>query len=121
LVVDDEAVIRGVFSEFLKDSGYQTISVASADEAVRLLSSGLAVDLIFSDVRMPGKLDGFGLARWVMENRSPLPVILVSGDIGKANAAVELCGAEIFPKPYDFDSAVRKIRDALARSRPRRA
>ena len=53
--------------------------------------------------------------RWILENRPALPVILVSGDLGKANAAAGLTGVETFAKPYDFDAAVRKIRATLER------
>jgi CheY-like chemotaxis protein len=116
LIVDDDPAIRGMLSEFLQGCGYQTITSSSGDEAVVVLESGHLIDLVFSDVHMPGKLDGFGLARWIMENKPGLPLILVSGDLGKTNAALELFGAEMFPKPYDLGAAVRKIRETLNRS-----
>jgi len=62
---------------------------------------------------MPGTMDGYGLARWVMTNRPGLPVLLASGDLGKTNAVRELVGAEILPKPYDFDLVVRKMHAVL--------
>ena len=115
LVVDDEPAIRGVVCEFLKDSGLNPVAVENADQAVALIRQGMSIDLVFSDVRMPGKLDGFGLARWILENRPELPVILVTGDLGKANAAAGLSGVETFAKPYDFDAAVKKIRATIQR------
>jgi DNA-binding NtrC family response regulator len=115
LVVDDEPAIRAVVCEFLKDSGLNPLAAESADQAVILLNEGAKIDLVFSDVRMPGTLDGYGLARWILENRPELPVILVSGDLGKANAAAGLTGVETFAKPYDFDAAVKKIRDTIQR------
>ena len=92
LVVDDEPAIRGVVCEFLKDSGLNPVAVENADQAVALISQGMSIDLVFSDVRMPGTLDGYGLARWILENWPELPVILVTGDLGKANAAAGLIG-----------------------------
>jgi DNA-binding NtrC family response regulator len=79
-----------------------------------IIADDADVDLVFSDVRMPGPMDGCGLARWIVENKPELPVILATGDLGKANAAAGLSGIETFAKPYDFDAAVRKIRDTIA-------
>ena len=61
----------------------------------------------------PTAMTGFGLAHWMMENRPAVPVLLASGDFGKARAQQELWGAEIMPKPYDFDSVVRRIHAAI--------
>jgi DNA-binding response OmpR family regulator len=113
LIVDDEPAIRGFLYDYLSESGFHPLTVASGDEAARLLASGAAIDLVFSDVRMPGSLDGYDLARWVMNHRPGLPVLLASGDLGKANALQELCGAEILPKPYDFQLVVNRMHAAL--------
>ena len=113
LIVDDEPAIRGFLYDYLSECGFNPVAVESGDAAVKLLESGQTIDLVFSDVRMPGTLDGFGLARWVMEHRPGLPVLLASGDLGKTNAMRELVGAEILPKPYDFDMVVRKMHAAL--------
>lgn len=115
LVVDDEAAIRGFLCEYLRDFGFHALGVESGDSAVRLLNLGLAADLVFSDVRMPGRYDGFGLARWIAEHGPGLPVILTTGDIGKENAAAMLCHAEILPKPYELESAVTRIRERIER------
>ena len=117
LVIDDEPAIRGVVCEFFRDCGLDPVAAGNADDAVQLMDGGLKPDLVFSDVRMPGSRDGYGLARWVMENRPGLPVILVTGDLGKANEAPWLRNVETFAKPYDFDMAVKKIRDTIARRR----
>ncbi|HYS45748.1 MAG TPA: response regulator, partial [Rhizomicrobium sp.] len=113
LIVDDEPAIRGFLYDYLSESGFRALAVSSGDEAARLLASGAVIDLVFSDVQMPGTLDGYGLARWVMDHRPGLPVLLASGDLGKANAVQELCGAEILPKPYDFQFVVAKMHAAL--------
>ena len=112
LIVDDEPAIRGFLYDYLSQCGFNPLTVASGDEAVALLEKNSTIDLVFSDVRMPGTLDGFGLARWVMEHRPGLPVLLASGDLGKVNATRELV-AEIVAKPYDFDVVVRKMHAAL--------
>jgi DNA-binding response OmpR family regulator len=119
LIVDDEPAIRGFLYDYLSESGFRPLTVASGDEAARLLESGAVIDLVFSDVKMPGNLDGYDLARWVMNHRPGLPVLLASGDLGKANALQELCGAEILPKPYDFQLVVNRMHAALDNQRRR--
>src|SRR4051794_20373932 len=76
LVVEDEELVRLSAAEYPRFSDFQVVEAATGDEAVALLSSGLAVDLVFSDVRMPGRLDGYGLARWLSKHRPALPVLL---------------------------------------------
>jgi CheY-like chemotaxis protein len=118
LVVDDEAPMRAFVCEYLRECGFHTLGVESADVAIRLLELGLVTDLVFSDVRMPGERDGFGLARWMSENIPKVPVILTTGDLGKENAQSPLYQAEMMLKPYEIDSAVVKIRETIQSRRP---
>lgn len=61
---------------------------------------------------MPGEIDGFGLAKWVRENRPDLAVFVASGYSGKFDLARELCaGEQFFAKPYDLDMVVTKIQE----------
>ena len=81
LVVDDEALIRMSISDFLQECGFNVLEASNAAEALEMIQSDQSVlDLVFSDVRMPGELDGFGLSKWIRENRPDLPVILLSRD-----------------------------------------
>jgi CheY-like chemotaxis protein len=116
LVVDDEFLVRNVLSEILKDAGFHVLQAESAGDAITLLEKLAHVDLIFSDVKMPG-MDGFELARWVSENKPDMPVILASGYVGKTNMASELRCAEFLKKPFDFDAVIEKIRDTISRRR----
>ena len=118
LVVDDEPAIRAFVCEYLRENGFHTLGVGSADRAIHLLEHGQAADLVFSDVRMPGERDGYGLARWIAENRPNIPVILTTGDIGKENAAALLCHTEMLGKPYELDMAVARIRTTIERRKP---
>jgi DNA-binding NtrC family response regulator len=102
-------------SDFLQDCGFRVLEASSGAEAVAILSSDRCkVDLVFSDIRMPGDLNGLGLAKWIRENRSGLPVVLASGDATKSEVAHELCSDHhFFAKPYDLDLVVKHIRATL--------
>jgi two-component system, response regulator PdtaR len=67
LVVDDEAMLRFCAAEALEGEGFEVIEAANADEALKVLASRQDVRLLFTDIQMPGKLDGMDLARKVHE------------------------------------------------------
>ena len=115
LVVDDEVLIRLVLSDFLQECGFKVMEAGTAAEAISVLEShAVTIDLVFSDVRMPGEMDGFGLAKWIRENRKGLPVLLASGESRKLDAAHDLCAQEPFlAKPYDLKLAVAQINQML--------
>jgi CheY-like chemotaxis protein len=114
LVVDDEVLIRMALSDFLQECGFKVLEASNAAEAIEIVQSHLSVlDLVFSDIRMPGEMDGFGLSKWIRQN-TQLPVILTSGDSSKSDAAHELCAEEPFlKKPYDLQYVVGQIRNTL--------
>ncbi len=111
LVVEDESLIRMNLSDYLQDKGFTVVEAANAAEAVvAMCDASVQIDLVFSDVRMPGEMDGFGLALWLQENHKTLPVILTSGDIGQANMARKVYSGEMFlPKPYELHAVAEKI------------
>ena len=101
----------------LEGCGFQVITAGSAEEAVQILERpGCSVDVVFSDVRMPGEMDGIGLSRWVFDNKPHIAVILASGDFSKSLAVGDLCGAQILTKPYDYELATNTIRAAIQHS-----
>jgi CheY-like chemotaxis protein len=76
------------------------------------------IDFVFSDVRMPGEMDGFGLSKWIKANRPDLPIVLTSAGTSKVNLADELCAHErVFAKPYDAFQVEAYIREVLAKRR----
>src|ERR1700722_2890400 len=81
LVVEDEVLIRFVISEYLRDVGFQVVEAGSADEALEYLGTLNEVALVFSDVRMPGSLDGIELSQRVRLLYPYLPMILASGHL----------------------------------------
>lgn len=112
LVVEDEVLIRAMASEALREAGFQVIEAFNADEAICILLSGVRIDLIFSDVRMPGSMDGLGLLNYAREMVPGLPVILTSGHL-LARGAMTKGAAHFFEKPYLFDEVVSVVTRVL--------
>lgn len=122
LVVEDEVLVRLVIAQYLRDCGYRVIEAAHADEALLVLrKSEVEVDVVFTDIEMPGSMDGFALAQWVRSNRPGMEVVL-AGSVGRAvQAASDLCDAQNnVPKPYDPQNVHDRIRRLLASRRPRK-
>jgi CheY-like chemotaxis protein len=118
LVVEDEVLTRLVIAEYLRECGYRVHEAANADEAVAVLETPeFIIDIVFSDVQMPGSMDGFGLAQWVRTNCPRVEVILTSGIARSAQLAGELCeSGPLLAKPYDPALALDRIKQLLARA-----
>jgi CheY-like chemotaxis protein len=116
LIVEDEILIRFDVADYLRSCGYQVIEAANASEALAFLQSGNRVDLVFSDVQLPGSMDGFALARWVRAHQPEIKVILTSGVARSTEIAGELCDeGPLEKKPYDPQHLLKRIRETLAR------
>jgi len=113
LVVEDEVLIRGTIADHLRDGGYAVVEAANATEALDVLASGEAVDIVFSDVQMPGRMDGVSLARFILEHHPGIPVLLTSGN--------PVPSASFIPKPYLVDDVASRIRRVLEEDRPHNA
>lgn len=79
LLVEDEVLIRIPVAESLRDIGYEVIEAGNADEAIIIVNSGIHVDLVISDVQMPGQMDGRALVKYLTLERPDIPIILASG------------------------------------------
>jgi CheY-like chemotaxis protein len=111
LLVEDNAEVQEVAGMLLEQLGYRVLSAASAVAALALLASGEAVDLLFTDVVMPGELDGFALAHQVRRQYPGVAVLLTSGYAKAANALD--AGFPIVRKPYQLPTLARAVRQAL--------
>lgn len=107
MVVDDDAVIRMVVSEAMRDAGLQVVEASCSAEAMSYLRSGAPVDLIFSDIQMAGPYDGLLLAHQIRGINPAIPVILTSS----GDKPASLSNTEIFiRKPYPLDDIVALVR-----------
>ena len=75
LLVEDDSLIRLLTAEHLTGVGYDVVEAATAEDAVAILSSGVRVHLVFSDVSLPGAMGGFALAVWVRHHFRSIPVV----------------------------------------------
>ena len=82
LLVEDEALISLMVSEALSESGFDVHEVGTADEALRYIGAGGAVDVLFTDINLPGSMTGAELAQRVRALRPELPVVYASGRYG---------------------------------------
>ena len=112
LVVEDELLIRLMLSDGLRDKGYHVIEACNADEALIVLATAVP-DLIISDVRMPGSMDGMGLLAVVRETLPHLPVIITSAHF-QSNIALADGATQFIGKPYSMDMLCETVRVELA-------
>lgn len=106
LVVEDEVLVRHVMAVALRERGLKVLEAANAAEALSLLDGGHTIDLLFSDIQMPGALDGVGLAAQMRDRWPRARVILTSGKQPPA-AAAEV--GLFIPKPYSPEQVVSTI------------
>ena len=79
LIVEDEFLIALGAAELLKDAGYDTVEASNADDAVAVLESGREIGAVFTDIRMPGSMDGLALAWCVRDRWPPVKLLVTSG------------------------------------------
>lgn len=112
LIVDDSAEVAEVTSSLFEHLGYDTMYRESAEAALELLGDGTKIDLVFSDIVMPGTIDGVRLASEIKSQYPNLPVVLTTGYSEAAQAAPE--DLRILRKPFDADALRVFIQDAMA-------
>jgi DNA-binding response OmpR family regulator len=111
LIVEDEFLIRACLADYLQDNGFKVLEAGTADDAVEIIEKADgSIDLVFSDVMMPGKLNGFELAEWVRAIHPGLPILLTSGHAKSVADSVKRCGTAAMPKPYDLEHVAEEIR-----------
>ena len=116
LVVEDEMLIRMLIADELRDADYDVVEAGDADEALEVLGTSAPVDLIISDVRMPGSIDGLGLLAAVKAKCPELPFIVTSGHI-EPHVAIQRGADQFLPKPYSAHVVLSVIHEQLSGTR----
>ncbi len=101
LLVEDEPMISEIVCEAFEEQGFAVEAVDNAADALRRLATGSPVDVLFTDVNLPGGMDGAALARRARELRPDLPVLYTSGRRSQFGRLQPVEGSMFVPKPYD--------------------
>jgi len=113
LVVEDEPLISDMVAQGLEDEGFRVHAVASAEQALRHLALHGDVDVLFTDINLPG-MDGSTLARWARELKPGLSVVYASGHVSSLDRFSAVPGSIFVPKPYTPAQICRVITDLAA-------
>jgi CheY-like chemotaxis protein len=100
LVVEDEMMLRMRAVDMVEDAGYTSVEAVDADQAVAILESRSDIALLFTDIQMPGSMDGLALAHSVRDRWPPIRIILVSGQLKLASTDMP-AGSRFFGKPLE--------------------
>ena len=101
LVVEDEVLIGEMVCAALADDGFEVHVSHDAGDALRYLESGKPVDVLFTDIDLPGGMDGGSLARYARDLRPGLPVVYASGKLNGVRHTAKVPGSVFLQKPYD--------------------
>jgi CheY-like chemotaxis protein len=110
LVVEDEFLQRMNAAEMIRESGFEVIEAADADKAIAILETRRDIKAVFTDIRMPGPMDGLKLASYVRRNWPPIKIITTSGQVS-VDAAELPDGGVFLPKPYTPDKVAAALRE----------
>ena len=110
LIVEDDVLLRLITASNLREAGFEVVEVANAAEAVIVLNS-MAVDVMFADINMPGKMNGLALAKWVHSHGRNTRIILTSDAEQPLGEAREY--GYFLAKPYDGSEVERLLRTML--------
>jgi CheY-like chemotaxis protein len=113
LVVEDECLVRMDAAQTLREAGFAVVEAADADEALAVVARGEDLDLLFTDINMPGPIDGLELARRVHRARPRVHLLITSGKVRPARGQIPHDGVFI-AKPYSSEAVARTVSAMLA-------
>jgi DNA-binding NtrC family response regulator len=113
LVVEDHPLIRLSALDLVTLAGFEAIGASSADEAIAILEKRSDIHIVFTDIEMPGSMDGLKLAHYVRDRWPPVHLIVVSGR-ATFNQSDLPANSRFFSKPYDDQTIVDELTRLLA-------
>jgi CheY-like chemotaxis protein len=117
LVVEDDPAVSSTTVAVLEHLGHTAVAVGRATEALEVLLRGQQFDLVFSDVVMPGDMDGIQLAQEIRRSYPTLPILLVTGySVKLASSTASPCGVDILRKPYSVNALQHAIDESLGQT-----
>jgi CheY-like chemotaxis protein len=112
LVVEDEMLLRMRAVDMVEDAGFTPVEAVDADQAVAILESRPDIALLFTDIQMPGSMDGLKLAHAVHERWPPIKIILVSGQLKPANIDIP-ADSRFFGKPLEAGEMIAEMQNMI--------
>ena len=112
LVVEDESLIRWDLMFRLEEAGFEVVEAGSAAEATHILEGNDDIRVVFTDIQMPGKMDGLALAHYVRKRWPPTVIIIASGNMVGFDELPE--NVALFSKPYDWDKWPKLLNSIMA-------
>ncbi len=112
LVVEDEMVLRMRAVDMVEDAGFTPVEAVDADEAFAILESRSDIALLFTDIQMPGSMDGLKLAHAVRERWPPIKIILVSGQLKPASIDIP-ANSRFFGKPLEAREMIGELQNMI--------
>jgi len=112
LVVEDEMLLRMRAVDMVEDAGFTPVEAVDADEAVAILESRSDIALLFTDIQMPGSMDGLRLAHAVRQRWPPIKIILVSGQLRPASIDIP-ADSRFFGKPLEAKEMIAEIQNMI--------
>jgi CheY-like chemotaxis protein len=109
LIVEDEFLIRAATADAIREAGFEVLEAANADRAIAILESRSDVQVVFTDIHMPGSMDGAKLARAIKYRWPPVRLIATSGRVALGDLDLPT-GTLVFPKPYVPAQVARTLR-----------
>jgi CheY-like chemotaxis protein len=112
LVVEDEMLLRMRAVDMVEDAGFIPLEAVDADQAVAILESRSDIAMLFTDIQMPGSMDGLKLAHAVHDRWPPIKIILVSGKLRLANSDIP-ADSRFFGKPFEAKDMIAEMQDMI--------
>src|SRR5438034_8708394 len=110
LIVEDDELVRELGVEFLSDAGFEILEASNGEEALSLLETNPNITVLFTDINMPGPLDGIALASIAAVQWPHLAIIIGSGNVLPRSGGLPR-GITFIRKPYDPESVIRLIHE----------
>jgi len=117
MVIEPEVLVRMEIADFLRECGYKVIEGVTAEDVEAVLNSSVPLNVVFAEVKLPGAIDGFALARSLRQTHPHIDVILTTGIAAAAEKSKDLCEEGPMKKPYRSEEVAARIHQLLERRR----
>src|ERR1700684_1897706 len=118
LVVEDEMMLRMRAVDIVEDAGFMPVEAVNADDALAILESRSDIDLLFTDIQMPGSMNGLKLAHAVHERWPAIKIILVSGQVTPTEAEKPV-NSRFFGKPLEVKKMIAEMQEMIGQGKLR--